>query len=394
MKSPLETSSNDSSTLHLVSSCNDPKHEFSAGGCADNYAFSNEDKEVFKKPSTNHVKVYAPLTQVENGPHLPRSSSEENIISSTTIRKAILSGCALAVAIIILYIWFHAKLANPMILEIFEIAPTTTEITKTNTIQIATPIKSVWKVEYNLPNGIPVIRMNAQEMKDVINIVCPPKTFALALYVDSNLEFVESFLKTCGKNVAYFRVDGNPSLSDTEQLKSYVQNAEELELKATLNLEKGEDILDNLDFIKTKNADDRIKTLEISGFVTFDTLTELVEVVPLAEELIITGGEVCKSLQRPLKSSRETCQTTWPILQKLRLMEIQECRAMYDLIYSCWNMPSIEILQIRRSIISNPNAAYITGVLDINRITKVDFADNVCFDDTLQTFPFMCQASP
>ncbi|ODM96178.1 hypothetical protein Ocin01_10503 [Orchesella cincta] len=399
MKSPLERSSNDSSIVNLITTDDLNKGN---GHYADNLAFSIPEDVAFTNPETKHVFVYAPLTQTADDDGLNRSTKpfEKYTLSSSTIKKAALSGCALAATIIILYLWIHVKLVNPLIVEIFEIAPTTTtEKTVTSTIKILKPLKSEWKVEYNLPNGIPAIRMSAEEMKDITNIHCPSKTFALALYVDSNLELAETFLKTCGKNVAYFRVDGSPTISEIEQLKLYVPNAEKLELKANLKLEKGEQILDNPDFIKTKNSDDRIKTLEISGFVTFDDLTELVEVVPLAEELTIKGGEICKSLSRAssnsyIKSSKEACQITWPILQKLRIVETQDCRAMYDLIYSCWNMPSIETLQIRKSIINASNANYITGILDKNRITKVDFADNVCFDDTIQTVPFMCQASP
>jgi len=395
MKNPLENSASYLSTLNLIPSPDDLNH--AKGHYSENLAFCNQDA-TFKNPETKHAIVYAPLTQsVENGSNLPKRFSKKNSVSSCTIRKAVISGCLVAAAIIVLYLWFHIKLVNPLILEIFEIVPTTTETTKTSAtaFKISTPVKSEWKVDYDLPTGIPVLRINADEMVEIkINIDCPLNKFALDLYVDSNLELVENFLIACGKNVAYFRVDGSLSLSDTDKLKANVPNAEKLELKASLKLEKGENILDIPEFIETKDADVRIKTVEISGFVTFDTLDELIEVVPLAEELTIKGGEICKSLQRPLKSSREACQTTWPILQKLSFVETQECRTMYDLIYSCWNMPNIETLQIRRCIISGPNAGYITGVLDKNRIMKVDFADNVCFDDTLQTVPFMCQDSP
>lgn len=316
-------------------------------------------------------------------------------ISPWLFWRAVIAGCMLAASIIILYLWIHVQYINPMIVEIFKISPHSNAIPipKINHLKLIDPepIKSKWRVDYDLPAGIPVIKLYARDMKNSEKIVCPPGKFALALYLDSDSELAENWLKVCGPSVAYFRIDGNPTQGDVENLIVYIKDAQYLPLKVALRVEKGGILFNNPDFQRTMSSDEVIKSVEISGYATPKTIEELVDAVPYAEEITIKGNEVCKSLRRSLKSSCEVI--TWQVLQKLHIFDTEECRGLYDLIYSCWEMPLIETLQIRKSIISGPNSDYIKGILDRYRITKVDFADNTCFDETLQTYPFMCQAS-
>lgn len=319
------------------------------------------------------------------------------------IWRAVIAGFILATCIILAYFWVHVQYINPMFVEVFKIHPAVTTTAPATIVNSkigffkssTSPTKSTWVVEYDLPPGIPLIKLNAQDVPAMTEITCPPQKFALALYVEnSDSVLAKDWLERCGRNVAYFRFDGNPISSDVDNsIEYFTEGAQYFPLRATLNLQKGEQIEDNPDFQKTLILYDDIKSVEMSGFVTPKTIEELQDAVPYAEELTIKGDDVCKSLRRSMRNSKDICQVSWEDLKKLRIIETQECKGMYDLIFSCWDMPKLQVLQIRKSIITSATANYIKSIIDSHRILKVDFADNVCYDDTLQIFPFMCQPS-
>jgi len=378
------------------------------GFYADNLAFEHE--ELITR---NAGEVYHRLSEPKrlNGT-IPNHG--QPISRQRLFLRAVISGCLLAISILMFYLWLHVRYVNPMITEITKANPVPVTssssslssassssllsraafMSKISTFNVNIG-KSSWSVDYDLPPGLRVLIVNAKDIygEEKSDIICPLEKFALALKVESDAYLAENWLQACGDNVAYFRIDGDQSPVDIDRLIKYLKNANYLPLKASLNVEKGADILDNEDFQRTRKSDEIIRNVEISGYVTPQTIEKLVEVVPYAEELTIKGDAVCNSLKRSRQGSVEGCQLSWQVLQKLHIVETGACLGMFDLIYSCWDMPSIETLQVRKSSINDPNANFIKGILDKNRILRVDFADNVCFGNTLLDYPFMCQPS-
>jgi len=381
-----------------VNQLTDNESKEKRGYYADNLAFEH-DELITRSASDVYHQLSESTENLQNGSiSISRPSTGRPLFC-----RAVISGCLLAFSIVMFYLWVHVRYINPMISEIMEASSVQVSsssslsraslMSKINTFSNIQISMSTWLVDYDLPDGVPVLKLSAKEIWKKPDITCPPQKFALALYVQSDSYLAEDWLKDCGHNIAYFRVDGDPSADDIDRLVIYLNNANYLPLKGSLNIEKGGNIRDNEDFQKTKKSDEIIRNVVISGYVTPQTIEELVEAVPYAEELTIEGDAICSSLKRSRQSSKEGCQLSWHVLQKLHIIETGSCLGMFDLIYSCWDMPSIETLQVRKSNINDPNANYIKGILDKYRITRVDFADNVCFGNTLEDYPFMCQPS-